>query len=223
MFTREHSAIRAALAAAALALSGCAAQDEGSIKDNVSQPAGIAPIQRIRGEALIGKDGYGFTPCGSDRQRILVLVAPARDFLERFLEPGGKPEFFVDAWAREKEGKLEVVGIERAYTEGPRCGAAREEVQFVARGTEPFWSLQVAPSGWQLQRPDQPLLSVTGVPIKQGPAYAWSSVSPEATVEIVPGYCADGMADAASAWQARVSVGELRLSGCAYRGELRLP
>ncbi|MET1163031.1 MAG: hypothetical protein ABWY48_10885, partial [Pseudoxanthomonas sp.] len=205
------------------ALGGCVARDEGSLKESTAPSAAIPPLQRIRGEALIGKDGYGFTPCGSDRQRILAIAPPAKAFLDRFLAPGGKPEFFLDAWAREKVGRLEVVGIERAHTEGPRCDAAREEVQFVARGNEPFWSLQVTPHVWQLQRPDQPLLSATAVPTKVGAAYVWNSISPPAKVEITQGYCADGMADAVSAWQASIDLGDRRLTGCAYRGELSLP
>ncbi|MGH8025978.1 MAG: hypothetical protein ACREO0_04530 [Pseudoxanthomonas sp.] len=209
----------------ALALSGCAARETGSATGSADPPGepSVAEVRRIRGEALVGKDGYGLTPCGSDRQRILALSAEAQVFLDRFLQPGGKLEFFLEAWAREKDGKLEVVAIERAHTEGPRCEAAREQVQFVASGTEPFWSLQLSPTGWLLQRPDSPPLQVQATPAKRGAGYAWASASPQSTVEIVPGYCADGMADAASAWQAKVSLGDLRLTGCAHRGELPLP
>lgn len=225
MISRKQQKTRMVPIVLALVLAGCAAREAGSTTED-ADPSGepaVPEAQRIRGEALVGKDGYGLTPCGSDRQRILLLSPQSRIFLDRFLESGGKLEFFMDAWVREKEGKLEVVAIERAHTEGPRCDSAPEPAQFVASGTEPFWSLQLSPTGWLLQRPDSPPLQVDAAPAKVGAGYVWSSVSPKATVEIMPGYCADGMADAASAWQAKISLGELQLAGCAHRGELPLP
>jgi putative lipoprotein len=226
MISRNRQKTRMAQVLLASVLAGCAAREAGSAKgdDDPSGEPAAAEAQRIRGEVLVGKDGYGLTPCGSDRQRILTLSSQPRIFLDRFLESGGKLEFFLDAWVREKEGKLEVVAIERAHTEGPRCGAALEAAQFIASGTEPFWSLQISPTGWLLQRPDSPPLQVAAAaPTKIGAGYAWTSVAPKAKVEILPGYCADGMADAASAWQAKISLGDLQLAGCAHRGELPLP
>jgi putative lipoprotein len=225
MISRNRQKTRMVLVLLASVLAGCAARDTGSAKED-ADPSGepaAAETQRIRGEALVGKDGYGLTPCGSERQRILTLSPQSQIFLDRFLESGGKLEFFLDAWVKEKEGKLEVVTIERAHTEGPRCDAALEAAQFVASGTEPFWSLQLSPTGWLLQRPDSPPLQVAAIPTRIGAGYAWMSVAPRAKVEISPGYCADGMADAASAWQAKISLGELQLAGCAHRGELPLP
>lgn len=225
MISRQCPKIGVVLAAMALALTGCAAPGDAPATGDTDPSGGSSPpeMRRIRGEAIVGKDGYGLTPCGSDRQRILALSPQARIFLDRFLEPGGKLEFFLDVWAKEKEGKLEVVAIERAHTEGPRCDAAPEEAQFVASGTEPFWSLELSPTGWVLQRPDSAPLHAQSIAAKTGEGYVWASDSPKATVELAPGYCADAMADAASAWQAKVSLGDLRLTGCAHRGELPLP
>ena len=224
MISHKSRKIRMVPIMLVLVLTSCAAREAGSAAEEAEPPGKPAlELQRIRGEAVVGKDGYGLTPCGSDRQRILVLSPQSQIFLDRFLESGGKLEFFLDAWVREKNGKLEVVAIERAHTEGPRCDSASEAAQFVASGTEPFWSLQLSPTGWLLQRPDNPPLQVAAIPTKFGAGYAWTSVAPKATVEIVPGYCADGMADAASAWQAKISLGDLQLAGCAHRGELPLP
>ena len=225
MIARKYSKTTMALAAMAVGLSACAGRGDGSAAKGADSSGGpSAPgLQRIRGEALVGKDGYGLTPCGSDRQRILALSPQARSFMDRFQAPAGKPEFFLEAWAREQNGKLEVVAIERAHTEGPRCDAAPEQAQFVASGTEPFWSLRLSSTGWLLQRPDSPPLQVTASAEKIGAGYAWASASPKARVEIAPGYCEDGMADAASAWQARVDLGDVRLAGCAHRGEPPLP
>jgi uncharacterized membrane protein len=226
MNSQTHPERMIVLVAMAVGLGACAGQGSGPTAggggDPLPAPSNTA-LQRIRGEVVAGKDGYGQTPCGNDRQRILVLSAQAKDFIDRFQAPAGKPEFFLDAWTREQGGKLEVVAIERAHTEGPRCDVAPEQAQFVASGTEPFWSLQLSPTGWLLQRPDSPPLQVLAVPTKRGAGYAWISESPKATVEILPGYCADGMADAASAWQAKIGMGDLQLTGCGHRGELPLP
>lgn len=225
MISRKHQKTRMVSIVLALVLTGCAAREAGSAAED-ADPSGepTAPeVQRISGEALVGKDGYGLTPCGSDRQRILTLSPQSQIFLDRFLESGGKLEFFLDAWVREKEGKLEVVAIERAHTEGPRCDSAPEAAQFVASGTEPFWSLHLSSTGWVLRRPDNPPLQVQAIPSKIAAGYVWTSASPKTVVEITPGYCADGMADAASAWRAKVALEGVELAGCAHRGELPLP
>ena len=116
-----------------------------------------------------------------------------------------------------------VESVERAHTEGPRCDAALENALFVARGNEPFWSLSLTAPGWVLQRPGEEPLHVTATMAKSGTDYAWGSAAPTARVEIVPGYCADGMADAASGWQAKLSLDGKVFNGCAHRGALPLP
>ncbi|MBP3985502.1 hypothetical protein J5837_13905 [Pseudoxanthomonas helianthi] len=186
-----------------------------------SSPA--AGLERLRGEAVVGKDGYGVTPCGSDRQRIVEFAPDAQAFIDRFLEPGGRLAFFFDGWVREREGKWIVDSVERVHTEGPRCDAPLEQAMFVARGTEPFWSLSLSATGWELQRPGQEALRVQAPATRAGTAYVWESSAPAAKVEIVPGYCADGMADAASGWEAKLSLDGKTLSGCAHRGALALP
>lgn len=224
MNSRTRSKRIVALATMAVGLGACAGHGNGPAAggDSPSGPSATA-LQRVRGEIVVGKDGYGLTPCGGDRQRMLAFSAQAKEFIDRFQAPAGKQEFFLDAWAREHSGKLEVVAVERAHTEGPRCDAALEQAQFVASGTEPFWSLRVSPTGWLLERPDSQPLQAVAVVEKTRSGYAWASVSPKARVELTPGYCADGMADAASAWQARVELGGVRLAGCAHRGGLPLP
>lgn len=209
----------------ALAVSGCAAPASGPVVETPDEPdrAPMPQLQRVRGEALVGKDGYGLTPCGSDRQRILALGPQAQVFLDRFLQPGGKREFFMDAWTREAEGKLEVVAIERLHTEGPRCDRALEHVRFVASGTEPFWSAGLSATGWIVQRPDSPPLHMQATVLKKDAGYIWNSASPNVTIEITPGYCADAMADATSAWHAKIELADQQLAGCASRGDLPLP
>lgn len=192
-------------------------------------PAGEAPaaatpvLQRLRGEAVVGKDGYGVTPCGSQRQRIVRFAPAAQDFIDRFMEPGGRLEFFFDGWASEQDGQLVVEAVERVHTEGLRCDRELEVAVFAARGNEPFWSLSLTATGWELQRPDAEPLRADAGATKAGESYVWESVAPASRVELTPGYCADGMADAATAWQARLTLGEEVLSGCAWRGAQALP
>lgn len=189
----------------------------------IAASSSVADLERLRGEAIVGKDGYGITPCGSDRQRIVEFAPAAQAIIDRFLEPGGRLEFFFDGWAREREGKLVIESVERVHTEGPRCDAPVEQAMFVARGTEPFWSLSLTATGWELQRPGEDVLRVQAPAAKAGAAYVWESSAPVAKVEIVPGYCADGMADAASGWEAKLNLDGKAFGGCAYRGALALP
>ena len=219
--------------ATAVLLSACGgeANTEGQSTPVVDGPAAPAAVpdasgsglQRLRGEVVAGKDGYGLTPCGSDGQRIVTFAPDAQAFVDRFAGPDGHPAFFLDGWARERDGKLVVESVERAHTEGPRCDAALEDAVFVARGSEPFWSLSLTAVGWELQRPGEAAISATATPAKNGDGYAWESAAPAARVEIAPGQCADGMADAVSGWQAKLSLDGKTFIGCARRGALPLP
>lgn len=195
----------------------------GELPAGTTSPAAESPLQRLRGEALVGKDGYGITPCGSRQQKIVHFAAPAQEFIDRFLEPGGRLEFFLDGWVREEDGQLLFESVERAHIEGPRCDREPEGAAFVARGNEPFWSLSLAANGWELQRPGVEPLRAEAKLAKAGDGYVWESAAPAAKVELVPGYCADSMADAASAWQARLTLDGKTSSGCAWRGALALP
>ncbi len=192
-------------------------------------PAGEAPAakmpapQRLRGEAVVGKDGYGVTPCGSQRQRIVRFAPDAQAFVDRFLEPGGRLEFFLDGWASEQGGQLVVEAVERVHTEGPRCDREPEDAAFAARGNEPFWALSLTAAGWALQRPGAEPLHADAKAAKVGDGYACASTAPAALVELSPGFCADGMADAATAWRAKLTLDGETWNGCAWRGMQPLP
>lgn len=195
----------------------------GELPAGTTSPAAGSPLQRLRGEALVGKDGYGVTPCGSQQQKIARFAPSAQEFIDRFLEPGGRLEFFLDGWVHEENGQLLFESVERAHVEGPRCDREPEDAAFVARGNEPFWSLSLTANDWELQRSGAEPLRAEAKSAKAGDGYVWESAAPAAKVELVPGYCADSMADAASAWQARLTLDGETLSGCAWRGAQALP
>lgn len=221
------------MAGATLLLSACGgapdtqgqathAAEEASVP-TVAPDASAGDLRRVRGEVVAGKDGYDLTPCGSDGQRIVTFAPEAQALVERFAGPNGQPAFFLDGWAGERNGALVVESVERAHVEGPRCDAALEDTIFTARGNEPFWSLSLTAAGWELQRPGEAATGAASLPAKSGDGYAWESTTPAARVEIVPGLCADSMADAVSGWQAKLSLDGRTFTGCAHRGALPLP
>lgn len=191
-----------------------------------SEPESVpAAMRRIRGELVVGKDGYGLTPCDRARQRMVLFSTPAQAFVDRFLAAGGTRAFFLDGWGMAgADGRIAIERIERLHTEGPRCDRAIGDAVFVARGNEPFWALRVLPDRVVLERPDaDPVEAAARAIALDGGGYRWQADSPVITVTLRPGYCADGMADAASAWQARVTLSGVELAGCAHRGTRPLP
>jgi len=103
-------------------------------------PAQSAPDLGLRGQAGLGKDGYGIVPCGESGQKIMEVAPEAQPFLAKFLE-GGAHEFFVEAEAEPTiAGHLRVLRFHRLYTEGPGCDDPMGSMRFAAFGTEPFWA-----------------------------------------------------------------------------------
>lgn len=186
-------------------------------------PAGDAApaLQRVRGMALMGKDGYGITLCGESTQRIIGVSGQAQAMLDQFLE-GGAREFFIDGWAATTAGTgIGLQRIERAYTEGPGCGEAADAKLLVARGNEPFWSLAIDPVGLTLERPDHPALVVPGVSLHSaGDGRQLDAQTAEGALQLVvmPAACSDGMSDTLYASTAKLTLGELALAGCAFAG-----
>lgn len=227
----DRSDVALTLVATVVLAAACSGADrraaqppQAAIADAAGFPGpGQAPLQRLRGEVVSGADGVMITPCGAGRAQPLVLAPQAQAFVERFGKTGAAAAFFLDGWGREQGGRLQVDAVERAHAEGPRCDAVPEDAMFVARGNEPFWSLAVDAAGWKLQRPGSDALHAEAAATRSGEGYAWQSAAPAARVEIVPRYCADSMADAATGWQAKLVLGDETLQGCAYRGAAALP
>lgn len=177
--------------------------------------------QRVRGNALMGKDGYGITPCGEQAQRIIGLSGQAQSMIDQFVA-GGAREFFIDGWAAPSAGTgATLQRIERVYTEGPGCTEAPDATLLVARGNEPFWNLAVARDGLTLQRPDQQALVVSGVSLESvagGHRLDVQTPAGQLLLRVTPEPCSDGMSDTLYGSTAKLTIGQLAYDGCAFAG-----
>jgi putative lipoprotein len=195
---------------------------EPAAAEPTAVPAAPSPMARYRGQAVMGKDGWGLTVCGDPQQRIVTFAPDAQVVLDGFVA-GGAKEFFLDGWGREVDGKPQFANIERIYTEGPGCDEKDLGLAlFRARGNEPFWSLDVTPSGVNLQRPDQALVTAEYQPLEKAANGVRHFVgdTPEGKLELTltPGKCSDGMSDTVYGWTAVARFKDQDLKGCAYSG-----
>ena len=225
----------ALLALAVLAtLSACGKSEPDATTTAAPAPASTAPVaapmefppdlplSRFRGQAVMGKDGYGLTVCGDTRQLVVGFTPEAQATLDGFLA-GGAKEFFLDGWGQEVDGKPQFSTIERIYSEGPGCDEQDLGLAlFRARGNEPFWSLDVTPSGVNLQRPDQAMLTAEYQPLEKAADgvrhFIGDTAEGKLELTLTPGKCSDGMSDTVYGWSAVAKIGDQQLKGCAYTG-----
>jgi uncharacterized membrane protein len=107
-------------------------------------------------------------------------------------------------------------------TPGPAPGPALLDPAFAvdldARGTEPFWAVEIRAGTLTLKRPDQADVTVehAGATSVNGAA-AWASGSGAAGMKVTlrKAACSDGMSDRAYPMTAEVSLGAETLKGCA--------
>ena len=180
------------------------------------------PLARFRGQAIMGKDGWGMTVCGDPQPKIITFKPEAQAVLDGFVA-GGAKEFFLDGWGRNVEGNPEFVSIDRIYTEGPGCDEKDLGLAlFRAKGNEPFWSIDVTPSGVILQRPDHETRTAEYQPLEKSAdgVRHFAGDTPEGKLELTltPGKCSDGMSDTVYGWTATASINGEQLKGCAYSG-----
>jgi len=226
--------VAVAVAATAL-LAACNAHDAlppapvapaATVATPAPSPAAITHRGRgLRGKAVMGKDGYGITPCGEQAQRIMEIAPGAKAFLDSYLK-GGAHEFFVEAEGLEQEnGHLFVTRFHRLYSEGPGCDAQLDPNAFVAWGNEPFWAASDTGGGLRLERPGADALVATDsqARIENG---EWIVEGQTAqgmlSVRLVPGECRDGMSDALYAWSTSAHFGDTELKGCGFPGFARV-
>jgi uncharacterized membrane protein len=211
-------------AAAVLMLAACAKAPAPAAAPAAaaSAPASAVPAKLdLRGQAVLGKDGYGIVPCGEKAQRIMQLVPSAKPFLDKFLE-GGAKEFFVEAEAEATpEGGLRILRFHRLYTEGPGCNAPLNSMRFAAWGNEPFWAAVDAGESLRLERPGaEPLVAQPRSAREDGGSWVVEGeiATGKLSLRLTPGFCSDGMSDTLYAWSATVEAPDLQLKGCGFRG-----
>jgi len=97
--------------------------------------------------------------------------------------------------------------------------AEAQPIAFSARGTEPFWRVDITNEKITLTRPDAPAQTVTGVTaaVVSGQAVNLASVGPPAvqaafTLEA----CSDGMSDLTYPYKVEVRWGAEVLKGCGF-------
>ncbi len=91
-----------------------------------------------------------------------------------------------------------------------------------ARGTEPFWNLQIRAGTIILTRPDpEPAITTPNPGVQETGGEAVWSTSHEGKPFIVTlvneGSCSDGMSDLVYPYVAVVTLGDLTFRGCAYK------
>jgi len=89
-----------------------------------------------------------------------------------------------------------------------------------ARGTEPFWALEIRSGGIKLQRPDHPDLTAPNPgPQAQGDAATWGAAGDPLQVTLGKTACSDGMSDRLYPMAATVQACRETLRGCAAPAE----
>jgi uncharacterized membrane protein len=175
----------------------------------------------LRGKAILGKDGYGITPCGEQAQRIMEIAADAQPFLDTYLK-GGAHEFFVEAEGEDMDnGHVRVTRFHRLYSEGPGCEAQLDPNAFVAWGNEPFWAASDTGGGLRLERPGADALVASNSEARaENGEWVVEGQTAKGTLSLrlVPGECRDGMSDALYAWSASAHFGDTELKGCGFPG-----
>jgi len=97
---------------------------------------------------------------------------------------------------------------------------AEFQADFSARGTEPFWRIDIKGGEIKLTRPGAPDLTATnaGLAALDGRA-VWTAQDGQTAVVVtlVKGDCSDGMSDLKYPYTAEAKVGDLTLKGCGFR------
>ena len=101
----------------------------------------------------------------------------------------------------------------------PTASPAADTLAFHAIGTEPFWSLDVGPSGGRFTTPDDTLgLRFPSVTVDaSGDTLHWQASTERATLDarLWRGSCSDGMSDRDWPYHAAVRVDSMAYRGCA--------
>jgi putative lipoprotein len=193
---------------------------------------GVPESQIFRGLAVHGHEVRSFRPCGSDdalwaidRQHVLWKVhnelVPRREpYEEVFAVVVGRagpppPEGF----GADYPGRLDVDEVLYVAWEGFGCDTDWGGFEYRAYGNEPFWNVELSPTGLRLNRlgsESRVWIDVREHPNENGVRFEGDGPPIELTLVCEP--CHDSMSGAYFGMSARVVLGAEELRGCALPG-----
>lgn len=222
--------------------SGCEPAEEGTDSATGTEEERVAQVAEgdvvLRGFVVLGPEVRSIKPCEEERE---LWVVPVADLTMAYEELSGEPyaPVFVEVEGRlgpapeagfgtDYDGLLTVRSLRRAApaAESLACGEDVSGFAFRASGVEPFWHLQITPSGMVYSTPDIPETRFsTAAPFIEGGGWVYESEStgPESLslrVTFQPGRCQDTMVGAIYSWSASVELAGETLRGCAWMGAL---
>ncbi|MEJ2539458.1 MAG: hypothetical protein P8188_05740 [Gemmatimonadota bacterium] len=223
---RTSAALLGSLAVVLPLLASCGEGDSSSGEDprarstpeDVAAPVRVSGYLTLEGEPTLAR-------CESGEE--LAVGGPALpDLLELYtaLAPGMEPMegVFVDVLGGLRNGELDALEVRRAAWEGGGCGDEPEELIFEARGTEPFWTLQVLGGRATWRTPeDQQTFEHQGPYRMDRGGWQVDGVSGSGAPLLARFYdepCRDAMSGAWFHMTAEVELEGREYGGCAYAG-----
>lgn len=98
------------------------------------------------------------------------------------------------------------------------------DADFGARGTEPFWGVDIKGGQIKVTGVDRPDLLATNAGLAAlGDRAVWTAQAGQTAVVVtlIKGECSDGMSDLKYPYAAEVKVGDELLKGCGFRADAR--
>lgn len=180
-----------------------------------------------------------FTPCRGKRALVVADGTPTQDLRARLRavisRTGELPDppraLFVEVLGTADARRVNITGLNHAYTEGLACRADPRRYAWRAFGNEPFWRLDADARGVRLQRAGEPdaFTAPPGPFAEADGRRRFRADTPRGTLEVAlePGVCRDSMVESLYGWRAEVNLrapGAAEpqvLRGCAYPGLMR--
>ena len=231
----------------AWSLAGCERAPETSAPiANIENPAPSAQneadatessLELKRGRLVLSEERALFQPCGAQEQWWVIDQTPTM-LTQTFIEEsqGANAEFYIEAYgerapasgeASAQGAKFMLVLEEILYAGVPGevrgCDAPTPSYVVAARGTEPFWSVEVDEQRMVWRQPDEPKELVFGTPdmlnAEGGVRYAGVQGTHRLELIVHAQACRDAMSGEYFAYTAKASFDGKDLTGCARLGE----
>ena len=113
---------------------------------------------------------------------------------------------------------LALAACKPAAAPGPAVTASALPQRMQALGTEPFWSIEIAPEGLRYSDPESiegTTFAAQAAPAEGGMRWSGTLAGQPLRLLVVPGTCSDGMSDTVYPFKAVLVRGGQTLSGCA--------